>query len=99
MNDIIDLDKGRCRHFGCNNRTSLEVHHIISRSKSMPGREEPWNKITLCHTCHTLVTDRKLSNVQLLEEIQDEPDFRWRKALDWCRLVQGIKDFKFKDQE
>jgi hypothetical protein len=47
---ILERDGYRCRAPGCSSRRGLEAHHIIHRSQG--GPDDPWNRVTLCHTHH-----------------------------------------------
>jgi len=77
---IIELDK-RCRVYGCGSTNDLEVHHIIPRSSG--GPDEEWNLILLCHYHHDLITNGKLSDLDMLKMLINKKDFRWQQALDW----------------
>lgn len=45
---IIERDEFKCCF--CGSKDKLEVHHV--RPKSRNGKDETWNLITLCSTCH-----------------------------------------------
>ena len=89
---ILELDGNRCRRRGCGCRDNLEVHHIIPQGHE--GPEEDWNKITLCHTCHELVTSKRLTDIKLLTEIIKVKDFRWQRALDWHLNKEELRRIK-----
>lgn len=55
---VILRDNWRCRH--CGNSANLEVHHIVKRSHKLRTSDEPWNLITLCHSCHGLIERNRL---------------------------------------
>jgi len=77
----LQLDKFKCRVWGCGSINSVEVHHIIPRGKQ--GPDELWNLITLCNHHHDLVTLGKLTIISILEKLTNKPDFRWGAALSW----------------
>lgn len=83
VKDIIRLDKYRCRIWGCNERISLEVHHIIPRS--LGGKNKEWNLITLCHYHHQRITEKKMDMLTELLKIQQSSTFRWAEAVDWLK--------------
>ncbi len=87
--DIYKLDGYRCRAWGCGCGIGLEDHHIIPRSQGYYN--EPWNRITLCHMHHSLVTENKITDIDLLTAIEYKRDFRWSKALEWHRSRQFSK--------
>jgi 5-methylcytosine-specific restriction endonuclease McrA len=47
-------DKGRCRVPNCNERSSVEMHHIVPRSRSSRLKWDPRNNCLLCKGHHDL---------------------------------------------
>ena len=52
-NAVLDRDQWQCSFPGCTMRKTLEVHHIVFRSRG--GSDEPGNLICLCRRHHALV--------------------------------------------
>ena len=52
-NAVLDRDQWQCSFPGCTMRKTLEVHHIVFRSRG--GSDEPGNLICLCRMHHALV--------------------------------------------
>ena len=52
-NAVLDRDQWECSFPGCTMRKTLEVHHIVFRSRG--GSNEPGNLICLCRMHHALV--------------------------------------------
>ncbi len=53
---VWDRDGWKCRR--CGLRESLHAHHVIFRSEG--GRDETWNLLTLCQSCHDQIHCYKL---------------------------------------
>lgn len=79
--NIIKLDGNKCRVWGCGCIYELEKHHIIPRGQQGPN--EPWNLITLCNKHHSLVTENKMSMIDILNKLKNKVDYRWGKSYDW----------------
>ncbi len=92
---VRQLDKHKCRSWGCGKRWNTEVHHIIPRSQGGPDKE--WNLITLCPSCHNKITEGKSTDIKLLTPLKKKRDFRWKKALEWHLNRKQLKNEKFKN--
>lgn len=58
---VLNRDNYTCQYCkGKHKDSKLEVHHIIFRSQG--GSDEESNLITLCHTCHKNLHNRKISS-------------------------------------
>lgn len=56
---VLNRDNYTCQHCkGKHKDSKLEVHHIVFRSQG--GSDEEGNLITLCHTCHKNLHDKKI---------------------------------------
>lgn len=56
---VLNRDNYTCQHCkGKHKDSKLEVHHIIFRCNN--GSDEADNLITLCHTCHKALHDKKI---------------------------------------
>ena len=84
--EVLRRDDYMCRH--CERHedmrgVSLEVHHIVPRSRG--GSHENWNLVTMCRHCHdrahngnVKAPDEPLGYIgRLKEEVRS---FRWRQA-------------------
>lgn len=84
--EVLRRDDHMCRH--CERHedmrgVSLEVHHIVPRSRG--GSHEKWNLVTMCRHCHDRVhngnvkaPDEPLGYIGRLKE--EVKSFRWRQA-------------------
>ena len=82
-NAVLDRDQWQCCFPGCTMRKTLEVHHILFRSRG--GSDEPGNLICLCRMHHALVhrgicsitgtvgVDLKFERPRLVNETASEP--------------------------
>jgi len=50
---VISRDSHMCAVFGCGNSSNLSAHHVIWRS--LGGRTETYNEISVCPSCHQLI--------------------------------------------
>ena len=86
---ILELDSNMCQVWGCGNPYTLEIHHIIPRSQG--GSDKPENTITLCNRHHSLITLRRMTDIEVLEKLVGRANFRWQKALEWHRHRAKIR--------
>ena len=82
-NAVLDRDHWQCSFPGCTMRKTLEVHHIVFRSRG--GSDEPGNLICLCRMHHALVhrgickisgtvgVDLKFERPRLVNETEPKP--------------------------
>lgn len=90
---VKDLDKHRCRYWGCSSG-NIEVHHIIPRSQG--GPDKIWNLICLCPEHHRMITDRKITDVELLTALESQSYFRWGQALIWHVVRDELRKIRMK---
>jgi len=86
------LDKNKCRVWGCGKNSNVEVHHIFPRSFRIIV--EIWNLICVCPEHHKEITEGRLSNIKLLKDIIKRGDFRWGQALEWYLNREELKQIK-----
>lgn len=91
---VRQLDKYRCQVWGCGCRDNLEVHHIIPRSQGGEDLED--NLITLCQEHHRMITEGKMSDIDMLEKLKKKRYFRWQRALDWHAMRSALKELKIR---
>lgn len=89
---VLKTDKHRCQVWGCGCTQDLEVHHIIPRSQG--GLDVAWNLITLCSKHHRMITEGKLSDIEVLEKLKKKSYFRWWLALAWHQARNQMKKYK-----
>ena len=73
------MDGNRCCH--CGSHHNLAVHHCIHRS--LGGKDDDGNLMTLCNKCHRMIHDRRINIVQFLTKLSKRTDFRWAEPLDF----------------
>lgn len=58
---VFKRDKYKCQH--CGSKQNLEIHHIDGTGYKTVGADKSNNDLsnllTLCHSCHTKVTNRE----------------------------------------
>ena len=73
---VLKRDRYRCKI--CNtNKQRLVAHHIIPVKYG--GSHEPWNRVTLCTTCHRPVELGRLSEVSSVRIAQIGKNAKWFK--------------------
>lgn len=90
LSKIRELDGNMCK--ACGISFNLEVHHVIFRSRVKNNSEN--NLITLCNKCHAKVHAYKLKIVDILNRLENKPNFRWATALAYWREKDAIKEAK-----
>lgn len=60
-----------CLKEGIINYRDLEVHHIIKLKDDITKGLEEDNLITLCHSCHRMADDGRISEEELRELVRE----------------------------
>jgi 5-methylcytosine-specific restriction endonuclease McrA len=93
---VLELDKGKCCHFGCTKK-GTQIHHFIPKSFEIINKL--YNLGLVCDQHHDDVNMGRETNIEFLTAIKYKPDFRHQKALDWHLQRQELKIRKLKRLE
>ena len=67
--DILKRDKHCCKMPGCKSKRRLNVHHIRKWASYSALRYDIHNGITLCYSCHKLITGKEEAYADLFTYI------------------------------
>lgn len=73
---VLKRDRYRCQMPECKCRRNLQVHHILTYSNNVYLREEEYNLITLCYSCHKSIKGKESFFVNLFRRIVDDNNSR-----------------------
>ena len=70
-NIVFERDKGTCQL--CGSQRDLQLHHVVPRSRSKKGINDPNNCIMLCRNCHLDIVHQNIKKyIKILQNIIDE---------------------------